>query len=231
VLVIMTAALSLALFAVVSEAWIDGWLLYDGRPRKAMVTEKRAHGHRLYEYTVGEQLYTGDDQPPYQAAEPDVPYETTVYFSASRPWISGLRTGEVRVGHLPVLLMVLIGGSLLVAQWIVGSRIGDDAALRLWFPVGRSWWAIAAGYMGLFAMFCVPVIADVYEGLSGSMAAFAILCVPAPLAIVVGATAIVHLRREPNRHGWGRALFGLVMGTIFTLVLIVAIASHALGKS
>lgn len=230
-----------ALF-VVSEAWRDGWLLYDERPGPALVIGKRSHGHRVYQYTVDGHDFTGDDQPAYDKAEPDVPYATRVYYSTSRPWISGLRPGEVRVGYLPLYLMVLIAWSLMVAQGFVGwtaewraagrlpdraseiRRQGDDAAFRLWIPVGRSWWAIAAGYMGLFAMYCVPVIADVHERLPGSVAAFVVLCLAAPLAIVLGAIAIVELRSKPELRGWGRAVFGLVMGAIFTSVLIGAIA-------
>lgn len=224
-IVMATAALSLALFAVAHEAWIDGWLLFDSRPGTAVVTEKRAHGNRLYEYTVSEQVYKGRDQRPYRAAEPDIPYETTVFFSASRPWISGLRPGEDRVGQLPLLLLVLIGWSLLVMGWCAGWRANGDAAFRFSFPVGRSSWAVAAGYTGLFAMFCMPVIADAYERLSGSVVIFAILCLPAPLAIALGTAAVVDLRRNPNLHGWGRAVFGLVMGVTFTIVEIAAIAS------
>jgi ABC-type dipeptide/oligopeptide/nickel transport system permease component len=106
-----------------------------------------------------------------------------------------------------------------------------DLAFRLWFPVGRSWWAVAAGYMGLFALYCVPVIGDMHQKLPGSVAAFVVLCLAAPLAIVLGAVAIADLRRKPELHGWGRAVFGLVMGSIFTSLLIGAIVSYAVGWS
>lgn len=71
-------------------------------------------------------------------------------------------------------------------------------------PVGRSGWAIAAGYAGLFA----------------------VLCFPAPLAIILGVIAIVHLRRNPKLHGWGRAIFGLVMGIIFSIMPAIFIATN-----
>jgi hypothetical protein len=80
--------------------------------------------------------------------------------------------------------------------------LGDDAAVRMLLPVGRSGWAIAAGYAGLFAM----------------------LCFPAPLAIILAVIAIVHLRRNPKLHGWGRAIFGLVMGIAFSIVPLIFIA-------
>jgi hypothetical protein len=69
--------------------------------------------------------------------------------------------------------------------------------MRMLLPVGRSLWAIAAGYAGLFAF--IPVFA--------------------PLALVLGIVAIWHLKRNPKLHGMGRAVFGLVMGIIGTLLL------------
>ena len=34
--------------------------------------------------------------------------------------------------------------------------LGDDAGIRLLIPVGRSAWAIASGYLGLFAVLLLP---------------------------------------------------------------------------
>jgi hypothetical protein len=76
--------------------------------------------------------------------------------------------------------------------------IGDDPAIRMLLPVGRSGLAIAAGYAGLFA----------------------ILLVPAPIALLLGILAIRDLRNNPHKHGMGRAIFGVVMGSVFTLALV-----------
>jgi len=84
-------------------------------------------------------------------------------------------------------------------------NIGDDAGMRMLLPVGRSWQAIVAGYLGLLSL----------------------LLVFAPLALAFGVWAIVDLRKNPKRHGLGRAIFGMVMGAVFTVVLIVALASRA----
>lgn len=84
--------------------------------------------------------------------------------------------------------------------------LGDDAAMRLLLPVGRSGWAIAAGYAGLCAACTVT----------------------APLAIILGVIAIVHLRRNPKLHGWGRAIFGLAMGIVFTILLVIGVFSTAI---
>lgn len=88
------------------------------------------------------------------------------------------------------------------------TDLGDDAAIRLLLPVGRSGLAIAAGYFGLFA----------------------VLCFPAPIALVLGILAIRDIRRHPKKHGMGRAIFGLVMGILFTLVLAAFLLS-ALAES
>jgi hypothetical protein len=76
--------------------------------------------------------------------------------------------------------------------------IGDDPAMRLIMPVGTSIWAIIAGYLGLFA----------------------VLCLPAPLALIMGIVAVWDIRRNPRRHGMGRAIFGIVMGAIFSVPLL-----------
>ncbi len=72
--------------------------------------------------------------------------------------------------------------------------IGQDAGIRMLLPVGRSGWAIASGYLGLIS----------------------ILLIPAPLALLTGILAIREIRRNPKKHGMGRAIFGIVMGALFT---------------
>ncbi|HYM60493.1 MAG TPA: DUF4339 domain-containing protein [Thermoanaerobaculia bacterium] len=79
--------------------------------------------------------------------------------------------------------------------------IGDDPIMRLVLPVGRSPWAIVAGYLGLFAF----------------------LIVPAPLALVAGLLAVRDIRRNPHKHGMGRAVFGIIIGAIGTILLILMI--------
>lgn len=76
--------------------------------------------------------------------------------------------------------------------------IGDDAGIRMLLPVGRSGWAIAAGYLGLLS----------------------VLLLPAPVALIISLLAIRDIRRDSTKHGMGRAVFGLIMGIIFTGLLI-----------
>ena len=85
--------------------------------------------------------------------------------------------------------------------------IGDDPAVRMLLPVGRSPWAIIAGYAGLFA----------------------VLCFPAPIALVLGLIAVRDLKRHPDRHGMGRAIFAIVMGVLFTILMIVSLISIGLS--
>jgi Domain of unknown function (DUF4190) len=82
--------------------------------------------------------------------------------------------------------------------------IGDDAGIRLLLPVGRSLWAIASGYLGLLS----------------------VLLIPAPFAVLTGILAIMEIRRNPKKHGMGRAIFGIVMGSLFSAVFLFAIVMY-----
>ena len=75
---------------------------------------------------------------------------------------------------------------------------GQDAMMRALLPIGRSGWAIAAGYLGLIA----------------------ILMWPAPFAIATGTIAVIDIRRHPEKHGMGRAIFGIVMGLLSIAILL-----------
>lgn len=78
---------------------------------------------------------------------------------------------------------------------------GQPSALdRAILPVGRSGWAIAAGYMALFGL----------------------LVLPAPAALLLGIVAAVDLVRHPDKHGWGRTTFALVVGVVGSVVLAMA---------
>ena len=79
--------------------------------------------------------------------------------------------------------------------------MGDDPIIRMALPVGRSPWAIAAGYLGLFS----------------------VLLIPAPLALLLGVVAILDIRRHPKKHGMGRAIFAVIMGLLFTVLLAIIV--------
>jgi hypothetical protein len=70
-------------------------------------------------------------------------------------------------------------------------------------PIGRSGWAIAAGWLGLLSI--VPFV-----GL---------------LAIVISIVAIVHLRRNRDKKGWGRVVVGLLGGVASTALYGIALVN------
>ncbi len=81
------------------------------------------------------------------------------------------------------------------------TSLTNDPAMRMILPVGRSGWAIAAGYLGLIS----------------------VTCVPGPIAVIVGILAIRDIQQNPDKRGMGRAAFGIIMGMIGTVALLVAI--------
>ena len=89
--------------------------------------------------------------------------------------------------------------------------IGQDPAMRMLLPVGLSGWAIAAGYLGLVS----------------------VLAVPGPFALACGILAIREMHRNPKKHGMGRAVFGIVMGTLGTaplLLILFLVVDHFLKR-
>jgi hypothetical protein len=81
----------------------------------------------------------------------------------------------------------------------------NDPAMRLLLPVGRSVYSIIAGYLGLVS----PLVCT------------------APFAIIFGVLALLDLKKRPELSGRGRAIFGIVMGTIFTLIPLIVILASA----
>ena len=85
------------------------------------------------------------------------------------------------------------------------QHLGDDAGIRLLLPVGRSGWAIAAGYLGLFSL----------------------IVLPAPISLLVSIIAIRDIRKSKGsahpKHGMGRAIFGLIMGILGTTLILSAL--------
>lgn len=105
-----------------------------------------------------------------------------------------------------------ISSTLLQPSSGFGQRAAPVGADRYLLPVGRSAWAIAAGYLGLVALFFW------FFG---------------PIAIIVSIIAIWHIRQSesvaneasPAKLGMGRAVFGLIVGLLSTGLLVVIAAS------
>ncbi|EKD56681.1 MAG: hypothetical protein ACD_58C00120G0004 [uncultured bacterium] len=78
------------------------------------------------------------------------------------------------------------------------KNLSKDPIARAMLPVGRSGWAIAAGYAGIFSL----------------------ILVFGPLAIIMSIIALKDLKKHPEKFGKGRAIFGLIMGILGTLGLV-----------
>ena len=81
-----------------------------------------------------------------------------------------------------------------------------DAGLKWVLPVGRSAFAITAGYLALFS----------------------VLLLPAPLALLFGVLAQADIAKHPGKSGKGRAWFGIVAGVFFSLLLLLLLLRLAL---
>ncbi|HEV8482495.1 MAG TPA: DUF4190 domain-containing protein [Blastocatellia bacterium] len=79
-------------------------------------------------------------------------------------------------------------------------KIGDDPWMRALLPVGKAPLAVIAGWVGLLSLICCPILG--------------------PVAMVLSVVAIVDLNRNPDKRGKGRAIFGVVAGSIATLIAI-----------
>jgi len=91
-------------------------------------------------------------------------------------------------------------------------EIGQDAGMRMLMPVGRSGWAIAAGYAGLFSF----------------------IGIGAPFALIFGILGIREIRKsritDHPKFGMGRAIFGIITGSLICLVMIWIGVMIAMGK-
>lgn len=91
---------------------------------------------------------------------------------------------------------------------LVMSRLGNplpagtEKNAAYWMiPVGRSGWAIAAGYLGLFS----------------------VLGVFAPFAVACGVMGLRAIKKTPGLGGKGRAWFGIIAGGLMTAAIVVGL--------
>lgn len=92
---------------------------------------------------------------------------------------------------------------LYFANKIRRSELDDRREMRLLFPVGRPFSAIAAGYLGLLSIVPLLNIAAVFSGFYG-------------LGVI---------RKNPDMVGKWRCYFGIVSGIVFIIFHIVLAAS------
>lgn len=89
-----------------------------------------------------------------------------------------------------------------------GQPATPNAFVALLVPLGRSGWAILAGYLGLIS----------------------VLVLPAPFAILCGVLAIKDIRKHPHKLGLVRAWFGIIAGSIGLITLFVLIVAASIKK-
>ena len=92
-----------------------------------------------------------------------------------------------------------------VSKAAAPMQTDDNAALRMLVPIGRSGWAIAAGYLGLLSL--IPFVGVI--------------------ALAIGIVAVRDLRKHPDKHGAGRAWFGIIAGGLSVLIYGIAIIGVA----
>ncbi len=84
---------------------------------------------------------------------------------------------------------------------------------RMLVPVGRPVSAIASGYCALFGI--LPMI-----GLPFSIA-----------AVITGFVALSTIKKSPELSGAGRAWFGIICGSITTLISLVGVVVMVIGAA
>jgi hypothetical protein len=122
--------------------WRDHWLIKDGQQTKADITRQHWAGHDvvLYEYRVGQKVYTGSDRrslqnPKYAHVGPGE--KTVLYYSRSHPWLSAIDMPQfVGISGLPVAVLAwfLVAG-LVAAVVNPKSRWALQLGRRRW-PLG-----------------------------------------------------------------------------------------------
>lgn len=92
-----------------------------------------------------------------------------------------------------------------VGQPVPASPADASRNLQMLVPVGRTPWALAAGYLGLFCL-C--------------------LTITAPLAVFCGVMGLKAIKKDPKLLGAGRCWFGIVMGSIVSLLVVIGITFY-----
>jgi hypothetical protein len=93
-----------------------------------------------------------------------------------------------------------------------GIDTSPSSVLHYIVPVGRSWQSVVAPYLGLFSLLPVPVIGQLL-GIGG---------------IALG---IIALRRaRTGGHGTGRAIIGIVLGSIGTIFGAIVLFNIAFSR-
>ena len=86
-------------------------------------------------------------------------------------------------------------------------KVGDDPWMRATVP-GKLPMAIAAAWVGVVSLLC---------------------CVLGPVAVVLSIVALVQLSHDSEREGKVQAIFGLITGSVATLIAIILLIGNLYG--
>lgn len=131
------------------------------------------------------------------------------------------------------------------------ARAGTIAPTDLLWTEGRTDWTHAGNFQGLFPYtttgpapyqvgagniehkpgmeWVLPVKTSVWAIIAGYCGLLSVLFIFAPLAVIFGLVALYDIRTHPGLHGLGRAIFGIVMGLIFSGLSAFFIIAMILG--
>ena len=109
------------------------------------------------------------------------------------------------IGLIPLYFVYIRAGEIL--KQVDGKNHGIPWRIDLTgTSMSTSGWAIAAGYAGMFAVFVLP----------------------APVALILGIIALQDYNKR-SVAGKSRAIFAIVMGAIFSLLLVFIIIAIVAG--
>lgn len=84
-------------------------------------------------------------------------------------------------------------------------QLRSDDGMKFILPTrNTSSSALIAGYLGLFGIFFPPL---------------------GVVALVLGIMGVRDLKRHPHKNGWGRAVTGIVLGGLMTMILVFVLVS------
>jgi len=135
-------------------------------------------------------------------------YETGVMQASDHAWAEGMKEWTTLAALFPAMSPPPMPPRPPVAAPAYAPQPKPSApngCLALVVPVGRSGWAIAAGYFGLLSIFVLP----------------------APLAIWFGVLAIKDIKKHPEKMGIVRAWFGILAGSFAVLFFVIGLLSAA----
>ena len=120
----------------------------------------------------------------------------------------------VHTGQLGPMASVWTQGAvaaLTAGQAVGGAPIGPDGdAMRFIAPTAQtSGMALLSGYLGIFGFF---------------------FCALGPIAILTGFLGLRDLKKNPHKHGVGRAWTGIILGGIQTLIGLYLVYLISQGK-